>query len=152
MIRYRALDTNGDMTFGRGNLNFLIDSSDAVAQAIQTRLRLWTGEWFLDSTVGTPWMTQIIGRNTTKLYDRAIKDRVLGTRGVSQISDYSSTVIDRHLKAQMTVDTLFTGQIVLQAVFQYPPRPSSFPPPGPGGSNFGVLDWTIAGNPFVTIL
>ena len=40
-MRYRRLDENHDMCFGRGLSDYLVDSTgdpDAIAQAIKTRL------------------------------------------------------------------------------------------------------------------
>ncbi len=89
-MRYRALSPTGDFTFGQGKANFLVDSPATVGQAILTRLRLWTGEWFLDLTEGTPWLTGILGRNGTGAADLAIQNRILGTPGVVSIVSYSS--------------------------------------------------------------
>ena len=92
MFRYRTLDASGDMQFGRGGGNFLVDSPQAVAQAILTRLSLWAGEWFLDLTEGTPWMQQILGkpRQPGSNPDTAIRTRILGTPYVRRITDYAS--------------------------------------------------------------
>ena len=90
-MRYRELSPTGDYLFGAGGQNFLVDSPEMVAQSVLTRLRLWSGEWFLDVTEGTPWMTQILGENTKSLYDLAIQSRVLQTQGVTGIKDYSSS-------------------------------------------------------------
>ena len=46
-MRYRIEDANGDMTWGSGDKNFYYNQPEAVAQAVMTRLRLWSGEWFL---------------------------------------------------------------------------------------------------------
>jgi hypothetical protein len=89
-MRYRQLNPQGDSTFASGFTQFLVNSPAAVAQAVQTRLLLMTGEWFLDVTDGTPYSTQIIGKNTTTLYDAAIQARILGTIGVTGIVSYSS--------------------------------------------------------------
>lgn len=111
-MRYRALSPDGDYTFGQGRANFLADSPACVAQSVLTRLLLWQGEWFVDTTEGTPWLTQILSanlKNTKPLYDRAIRTRVLQTPGVTGIADYSSDLDDqtRALTVTMVIDTAY---------------------------------------------
>lgn len=91
-MRYRALDPNGDYTFGVQGSNFLVNTPQAVAQAVMTRLKLFTNEWFLDYDEGTPWNTQILGRNTMPLFDQAIQERILETPGVTSLVSYQSQV------------------------------------------------------------
>jgi hypothetical protein len=120
-IRYRMLDSNGDYVFGRGPGEFLIDSPAAVAQAIRTRLLLQQGEWFLDTTEGTPYSTQIFGMGTQQLYDQAIQARILGTIGVSSIDSYSSQLNpDRSLSITCTVETIFGVVVPINATPQVP--------------------------------
>ena len=52
-MRYRKLDDSGDFMFGHGQADFHHNTPEAVAQAVATRLRLFSGEWFLDVTEGT---------------------------------------------------------------------------------------------------
>ncbi|MBZ8873882.1 hypothetical protein H5S67_26565, partial [Escherichia coli] len=52
-MRYRREDADGDYTFGSGDDTWLINSPEAVAQAVKTRFELWYGQWFLDTTEGT---------------------------------------------------------------------------------------------------
>lgn len=113
-MRYRALDADGDMTFGAGQANFLINSPAAVAQAIRTRLLLLVTEWFLDQEEGTPYQTQILGVRTQETRDAAIQDRILGTDGVSSIDSYQSIVdpIVRSYTVSGTVTTIFSDQPV----------------------------------------
>lgn len=108
-MRYRKLDENGDYTFGRSGADFLVDSPEAVNQAISTRLRLWKGEWSLDVTKGTPYPDRVLGFNTAAVYDQAIKERLLGTQGVLQIAEYASTAdtTQRHLSVAATVDSIY---------------------------------------------
>lgn len=108
-MRYRKLDSAGDYTFGRSQADFLIDSPEAVAQAVLTRLELSTGEWFLDSSAGTPYMEQILGTGHQTTADQAIKDRILNTPGVTAISSYTSTVdpVKRSLSIVATIDTQY---------------------------------------------
>lgn len=114
-MRYRALDAAGDMTFGAGSTNFLVNTPDAVAQAVMTRLRLLTGEWFLDTREGTPYASQILGRNTEATYDQAIRERILDTEGVDELVSYSSSLVGRRLSVEATIDTVY-GQATLSGV------------------------------------
>lgn len=108
-MRVRALDANGDMTFGRGSGNFLVNTPEAVAQCVKTRLLLKQGEWFLDTSAGVPWDTQVLGTGTAQLRDIAIKDAVLGTQGVTSIDAYSSAVdpLTRAFTVTMSISTLY---------------------------------------------
>jgi hypothetical protein len=112
-MRVRALDANGDMTFGQGQSNFLINSPQAVAQCVQTRLGLFTGEWFLDITDGTPWDTEVLGKYTQGLYDSVLQSRILGTTGVSNIVTGSYTSVRngpaRTLSVAAQIDTIYDG-------------------------------------------
>ncbi|WP_288074684.1 hypothetical protein [Pseudomonas sp.] len=90
-MRYRKLDAAGDYSFGQGRADFHQDTPEAVAQAVLTRLQLLRGEWFVDTSDGTPWKTEILGEHTRDSYDMAIRSRILGTPGVTQIDDYSSS-------------------------------------------------------------
>ncbi len=91
-MRYRMLDENGDYLIGQGQNNFYINQPEAVAQAILTRLRLVTGEWYLDTSAGTPYPTQIQGKYTDSTRDTAIRQQILGTEGVTGLVSYSSEV------------------------------------------------------------
>lgn len=86
-MRYRPLSATGDYTIGQA---WLVNTPACVAQAIETRLRLWLGDWFLDTTDGTPYNTQVLGERYNKAPDAAIKNRILGTPGVTSIVSYSS--------------------------------------------------------------
>lgn len=107
-MRYRQLDASDDMTFGAGGRNFLVNAPEGVAQAIKTRLRLEVGEWFLDLSSGTPYDTQVLGYGTADSRDIAIRDRILGTEGVLEIVEYSSSLNSgRRLSVAALVNTLY---------------------------------------------
>jgi hypothetical protein len=111
---YRKLDSSGDYTFGRQNGNFYKDQPEAVGQAVRTRLGLILGEWFLDTAIGTPYNSQILGAGKVATYDRAIQEVILGTPGVRRITEYSSGVDPTTRKATVdcTIDTIY-GQTSL---------------------------------------
>jgi hypothetical protein len=91
-MRVRKLDANGDYSFGHGEADFWINQPEGVAQKVQTRLLLWVGEWFLDKTVGTPWLQQILGYNTAANRDIAIRTVIIQTENVTLLSNYNSSV------------------------------------------------------------
>lgn len=118
-MRVRTMSATGDMTFGGGSANFLVNSPAAVAQLAQTRVLLWTGQWYLDFTEGTPYPTQILGTHTQSLYDNAIVTRLLQTTGVTSLQAYSSQMTDstRNLKFSATLNTLYSVTEVASTVF-----------------------------------
>jgi hypothetical protein len=87
-VRVRPLSPTGDYTIG---VPFLVNTPSAVAQCIRTRLQLWLGEWFADTTQGTPYLTGVLAERYGKNPDSVIKQRILGTQGVTSIVAYSST-------------------------------------------------------------
>lgn len=105
-IRYRRLE-NGDYRFGSGAV-FLVDTPEAVGQAIRTRLLLETQEWFLNLNEGTNYSGAILGMGTQGTRDLEIQERILDTPGVKSIVEYESLVdTKRRFTVRATVDTVF---------------------------------------------
>lgn len=120
-MRLRAMSPTGDMTFGNGVGNFLINTPAMVGQLVMTRLELWTFQWFLDFSQGTPYATSILGKNTKSIYDGAITQRILSTPGVASIQSYSSNLSSRRkLTWEATINTIF-GQTSLSGTGLLPP-------------------------------
>ncbi|MDC9593497.1 hypothetical protein [Xenorhabdus sp. IM139775] len=82
-MRYRRED-NDDYSFGQGDNTFWINSPEAVAQAVKTRLDLWRGDWFLDTAEGTPYREAVLDRNYASVM--ALREHILGTVGVTEIA------------------------------------------------------------------
>lgn len=113
-MRVRKLDANGDMTFGGDQRSMLANSPEAVGQIVMTRLKLWLGEWWLDTSDGMAWQTKVLGKYTGSTRDVVIRERILGTPGVKSILSYSSQ-LDRETRAfavQATIDTIYGRTIV----------------------------------------
>lgn len=104
------------MTFGRGQSNFHRDVPEAPAQVALSRLKLYLGEWFLDTRDGTPWNTQVLGKYTGPTRDMVLRTRILGTPGVRAITGYASQVNrdTRQFSVQVQLDTIY-GPVTLQA-------------------------------------
>lgn len=91
-MRYRKLTVDGDYSFGQGQLNFLIDSPAAVAQAVQTSLLLWLGEWYLDVNAGVPYLQGVIGKHSKETSDNTILAQIGLVQGVVNIENFTSVV------------------------------------------------------------
>ena len=116
-MRYRKLDENGDYTLGT-NQDFLSNSPAAVAQAVKTRLALLKGEWALDTSDGTPWATDVLGKNTQAGRDAVIRARILGTQGGTQIASFQSAFDPntRTYTVTATIDTAYGQTIIAETL------------------------------------
>ena len=109
-IRVRRLDTNWDPKFGNGQNDYIYDI-DAVAQIIETRLRLWMAEWWEDLEEGLPMFQKILGKrgSSQAVADRLIQKRIVETPYVTEIVAFESSfdVSTRAYICQATVNTEF---------------------------------------------
>jgi hypothetical protein len=115
-ITVRAIDP---VTFepqqGNGQNNFISDLA-AIVQIINTRLRLFQGEWFLNLLDGLPLFQSIEGSSgdarNIQLIINLISNRISQTIGVTSISQVTSSYQNRHFKYSAVVQTQF-GVIVV---------------------------------------
>lgn len=114
-MRVRKLDANGDMQFGRGQGDYYFNSPLGVGQLVSTRLRLWLGQWFLNVSDGTPYLTEVLGKYTENTRDATIRERIFQTTGVVDIMHYNSqlAVEARDFTVHATVSTLY-GEFIFQ--------------------------------------
>lgn len=111
-MRYRKLDANGDYTVDPGAV-WLVNSPECVAQAVLTRLRLFAGEWFLDTSEGLD-RDKIVGNRTQGTRDQEVQQRILGTQGVRSILSYASRVDSqrRTFTVGAVIDTDYGAAVV----------------------------------------
>jgi len=126
-IRYRQLDANHDPIYGQGRANYLTDV-DAVAQAILTRLLLFQGEWWENTSDGLPLWQKILGSSASPSNQQKItlliQQRILGTPyvlpdGVQNLQA-SYDHVSHTFKFYAVVQTTF-GAVVVTNI----PRPPS---------------------------
>jgi hypothetical protein len=107
---YRALDPNGDYTMGKSGKT-PVSGVYAVAQAVQTRLLLLQGEWWEDTSDGLPLFQTILtmGGSEKQLQatDLIIKNRILGTAGVTSIASFSRQLTNRIYSFSCTINTIY---------------------------------------------
>ncbi len=108
-MRVRRLTESGDFAFGGGLADYLLDSPEAVAQRVRTRLDLWLGQWFADQSAGTPWESQILGKYTAGTRDLVLRSQILDTPGVRSLISYNAR-LDRPTRRWVVaarVDTIY---------------------------------------------
>lgn len=78
------LITNGDLS--------LVEKSEQIAQNLKIRLQFFSGEWFLDTTKGLPFYSDILVKNPNiPDVDALIKAEILDTPGVLELLEFISS-------------------------------------------------------------
>ncbi len=68
----------------------LIDGAEQVRQQLLIKLKLWQGEWFLDTEFGTPYLQNILGKQLTLSGAvQAIRKSILEVEGVNAITNFA---------------------------------------------------------------
>lgn len=109
-MKYRRLSSTGDYTFGFGN-NCFVSDTEAVAQAIKTKLSLLQGDYWEDLTDGLPFFQSIAGSNDKAAIDALYQARVLETPNVSSISSFESALSNRVYTATIGVVTAYNTTV-----------------------------------------
>ena len=80
---------SGELVFAAGVLQ-LVAGQDAIRQAAECRLRTFREEWFLDTSIGVPWVEQVLGRKVAAAPVRTIvRDELLAIPGVTGLASLS---------------------------------------------------------------
>ena len=101
------IDDNFDLMITNNSLN-LTRGSDAIRQHLRTKLSLFLGEWFLDTTIGVPWFRDVLVKNPNfVVIQDMIKDQILSTPGVLTLEKFNFDYISgtRNLSLDFTVSS-----------------------------------------------
>ena len=119
-MKYRALDSNGDYSFGKSMQEFKA-YNDAVVQAVYTNLRLLKGEWWEDINEGFPLFQSALKTSGTddhiKAVDMMVKERILSTTGVVDIVSFESNLEDRKYRAVCSIKTRYSAAVSVEVMF-----------------------------------
>ena len=70
----------------------ILDGAERVRQNLKIKLKLWRGEWFLDTNFGTPYLESILGKQLTLSGAvAALKKSILEVDGVEAITRFEFT-------------------------------------------------------------
>lgn len=79
----RALDSDGDWTYGNGKNSYKKDQ-DAAAQLVETRVKSFVNDCFFASDAGIDWFNLLGQKNQLALY-LAISSTILNTESVTKL-------------------------------------------------------------------
>lgn len=111
-ISVKEIDGNiQDIHFNAdGNLAMVYDA-EAIGEHAKQRTKTFKGEWFLNSDVGVPWLSEILGQGYDPvLAEAVIKSVIKKTDGVTDIESFS-VVFDR------SVRNLRTSNIEIKTIY-----------------------------------
>lgn len=78
-----------DLAIIHGDLALCQDDKLALAQTISIRLKTLSGEWFMDTSVGIPYFSEIFGQKRSSLFIRqAILPYIEAVAGVKEVVDF----------------------------------------------------------------
>ena len=107
----RALDSNGDWTFGQGKQNYL-SGQKAIAQNIQTRLLCFLNNCPWDMGAGIDWITLLGKTNTATQIQLNVRTIILKSFGVIRLNTLSVSFVNRRLALNWNIDTIFTQDFI----------------------------------------
>lgn len=80
-----------DLDFKDGDL-YLVDESESVQQALGQNLKLFQGEWFIDQSVGLPYIQSILDKNPSPQLLKAVFTKaILEVPGIIELLEFDLT-------------------------------------------------------------
>ena len=107
-----GLNSDGDWTFGKSRANYK-RNGDAVYQNVQTRIKSFVNDWFLDIRTGIDWYNLLGNKNTETQILREIERVVLQTQFVRSIQKLEIVRRDKNraITIELAITTLFEDTI-----------------------------------------
>jgi hypothetical protein len=78
-----------DLLIVDGNFVY-IDGPEEVGQVLKTRLQVYQGEFFYDSSFGVPYLQTLASQNGQLALDISIKNTILSTEGIKEIIQFQT--------------------------------------------------------------
>jgi len=93
----------GDLMVENNNIVFTSGQLEEAAQSIQSRLRTFRGEWFLDTNLGTPWYQEILKKNPNmSVVETELRTVIMETPFVAGLNQFSFE-LDSRLRTMSVV-------------------------------------------------
>ncbi len=102
-----AIDSTNDIIIENNDLK-LIKGVEEVAQVLRQRLRVFRGEWFLDTRQGLPYYEEVLKKNPNPVtVDSLFKNEILNSPGIIELQSFTLEINGRELSLKFTALTQF---------------------------------------------
>ena len=99
------IDINNDIQIDSNNLT-LIGEREEIAQVLRQRLRVFKGEWFLDTREGIDYFGEILKKAPDPgQVDALLKNEILTSPGVIELIEFNLDIVGRKLNLAFTART-----------------------------------------------
>ncbi len=107
----------GDLYIHNGTVRLTSSLSEEVAQLLYTRFKMFQGEWFLDTTLGFPWLQLVLGKKTPQgIVAQLFRNVITGCPGIASLDQFNMNFISGTRTAKPTFScTLKDGTTLTEA-------------------------------------
>ncbi len=107
----------GDVYLKNGTVEITSTLGESVAQELFCRFRMFLGDWFLDPTIGIPYLQLILGEKTpVGVIAQIYRNVITGCPGVKTLTQFSLSGPDSNRQISVAfVCTLTDGTILTSA-------------------------------------
>lgn len=124
-LRDWALDPeDGDIQSSPDDGDAVFNSGAAgIASDLECALNTWLGEWYLDTSIGFPWLQDVLGqRYDAALVRRDIQTLCLSRLGVVGFQNYAATFDEDERELDVSFQALCdTGELITASLNATPP-------------------------------
>jgi len=128
-----ALTAAGDLEITLGKLR-VVTGTEALAQRLRTRLRLFRGDWFLDLLQGVPYHDFVLHKRSTAAVQREVFRRAIASmRGVREVVSLD-VELDGSTRTLLVTGEVRTDDLSTVAFELNPPALGFGTPPAEGAA------------------
>ena len=92
MSDIRLDPTTNDLLFDNGDLA-MDDGTDSIDQFLRRRMKTFQTEWFLDETVGVPYLDAVFVKNPNPaVIEAVLKKEIIETPGVQALLSFNLSI------------------------------------------------------------
>lgn len=107
-MKIRNVSKNFDWTFGQSLTNY-VNGNYAIALDNKMKLQEFTNDCFFALQNGIPWLIRLGMKNQKALLDRDVIRIAQSVEGTLNITDFTSTVTNRHYSCSYNVYSIYSS-------------------------------------------